>query len=453
MDKSILQVRQIVHQIKRNPMDKSILQVRQIVHQIKGLLEGEFHRISVEGELSNVSRSGAGHWYFTLSDREASLQGALFRGDAAKNPLIKELSDGDKVICHGHISVYSKRGTFQLITQNLARAGKGDFVARLEALKKKLTKEGLFDLEKKKPIPSLPRRVGIITSPSGAALQDFLNIYRRRGYWMDIVLAPAPVQGDQAPEGLRQALYNLIKYSRDAPEAKKIDVIVLTRGGGSLEDLWPFNDEPLAWDIFNCPIPVISAVGHQINFSISDHVADLRCETPSAAAEILTRDQQQLQMRLQSLTQRLAHCAQSSLKDHFQHLDQMNPHICLDILRGQLGRHQRQLAKLNLGPRLLELTGIHEKTFQLDELLGGLQRAPNNFYQKKFHSLERACELLLALGPQEVLSRGYSYITTEKNQVISKHKEFTKLKTHTTIKVNFYDGVGNAKITEQEGHP
>ena len=224
--------------------------VSQVIRKIKSLLEGEFRDICVEGEVTSIYQSTSGHWYFTLSDQNASIDGALFQGQAYRNPLIKDINIGDKIICHGSLGVYSKKGSFQIIANKIFTSGKGSLQAQLDKMKKKLSKEGLFDLETKKKIPSFPRRIGVVTSLQGAALQDFINIYQRRAVWVDILVSPALVQGEEAPSSLRQALGNLIRYSLDADKTKQIDAIVLTRGGGSLEDLWAFNDEGLAWDIF-----------------------------------------------------------------------------------------------------------------------------------------------------------------------------------------------------------
>ena len=278
-------------------MDK-VPSVSEVIFNIKRLLEGEFRTVSVEGEISNLSHSSSGHWYLTLSDSDSSLSAAVFKMDALRNPLMKSLKNGDKVICSGSIGVYNKRGTFQLIVKRISPVGKGDLKEQFEMLKRKLAAEGLFDPQIKKEIPTLPNRIAVITAKGAAALQDFLNIIDRRTQWYDILLSPALVQGDAAPASLRKALFNVIKYSMDAPEDKKIDVIVFTRGGGSMEDLWAFNDEGLAWDIFNCPIPVISAVGHQVDTTICDMVSDLRCETPSAAAEVLSSAQAEIKETL-----------------------------------------------------------------------------------------------------------------------------------------------------------
>ncbi|CAN0100233.1 unnamed protein product, partial [Chrysoparadoxa australica] len=206
-------------------MERNVPTVTQVVNQVKNLLESQFRSLSVVGEITNLSSSGAGHYYFTLSDSDSAISACLFRGDALRNPLIKNMKDGDKIIATGSLGVYGKRGTFQLIVKRIVPAGEGDLKLQLERLKKRLAAEGLFDMEVKKAIPKFPRRIGLITAQGSAAYHDFINVMNRRSLWFDILLAPAMVQGDRAPDSLRQALFNLIKYDQEADEDQKLDVI------------------------------------------------------------------------------------------------------------------------------------------------------------------------------------------------------------------------------------
>ena len=425
--------------------EKTPQKVSQIIKSIKSLLEGEFRHICVEGEITSVYQAASGHWYFTLSDENSSINAALFRGEAFNNPIIKKLVNGDKIVCYGSLGVYSKKGTFQIIANKILSSGKGDLQARLEQIKKKLAKEGLFDMANKKKIPLFPRRIGIVTSLQGAALQDFINIYQRRACWVDLLVSPALVQGEGAPPSLQTALGNLISYSLKSEESQKIDVIVLTRGGGSLEDLWPFNDEGLAWDIFNSPIPIVSAVGHQVNFSISDQVADLSCETPSAAAEVLTQEQYRLQKRIQLVRDRLAQYGKTAFNHYFRILERSGPHIYLDILWNQWRHHQKRLERNNPLSRTMELMQIHEKKFNLDDLGGKLQHNFKSLHQGITHTFKKNSEMLFSLNPQKVLSRGYTYVIDEKNNIIDGHKKFSKLENGIKIKITFHDGVGNTR--------
>ncbi len=421
------------------------LKVSSLLQQIKGLLEGQFRFVQVEGEVSNLSKAHSGHIYFSVSDSQASLSCALFKMDALRNPMVKNLKNGDKVILSGSLGVYAKRGTFQMIVKRLTPSGAGDLHAQLEMLKKKLAAEGLFDPQQKKTIPILPKRVGVITAPGGAALQDFLNIYERRSFQMDIVLIPALVQGDKAPESIRKALFKAIKYSLEAPEDKRLDALVLTRGGGSLEDLWAFNDEALAWDIFNCPIPIISAVGHQVDFSISDMVADLRCETPSAAAQELTEYQMSVQEKLQRIGRGLHNNGQKAIDFAHRRLDQLHPRVLLEEISGRLYQFQKRLQALNLTHRLEEFIGLYEKRMRLDDCFGRLGRHfPDQI--KSYRQRLNHCEgLLSALNPENVLGRGYSFVKTKGGQVVANSLSFNNLSTQEELIIQFNDGEGHVK--------
>ena len=256
-------------------MDMKALAVSEAVNLIKRSLESEFFDLTIVGEVSNFTSSAAGHFYFTLSDKDASLSCAMFKMDAMRNPIIRKIRNGEKVYLRGPISVYAKRGTFQLLGKKILKYGQGDLKAQFEFLKEKLRSQGFFDLENKKEIPRFPKKIAVVTAKQGAALQDFLNVMKRRSLSYDILICPALVQGDAAPASIIKAL-NVISSRSD------IDLIVITRGGGSMEDLWAFNNEELVKCIYNLKAPVISAIGHQVDFTLSDFVADMRCETPTA---------------------------------------------------------------------------------------------------------------------------------------------------------------------------
>lgn len=419
--------------------------ISQLVSQIKGLLEGQFRFVSIEGEVSNLNLSSSGHWYFTLSDRNASVSAALFRGDALRNPKIKSIKDGDKVLITGSVGVYAKRGTFQIIAKTISLAGVGDLKTQFEALKKKLSMEGLFDVEVKKKLPSHPKKVAVITSKGGAALQDFLNIYKRRGIWMDILLSASVVQGNEAPKSLVESLRRVIKYSLINPEKEKVDVIVLTRGGGSLEDLWAFNDEALAWEIFNCPIPIISAVGHQVDFSISDFVSDFRCETPSAAAEILTDGQTKLRLRIQNTFQRFMNSSQLLMAENREALGRLNPRANLERIWNHFFSLQKRLQKCNLKNRFLELTQVHEHQMELDDLEKRMSRYFENLVAGLKNRIEKSDELLHALGPKNVLNRGYTFTTDQDGAVVTDFTSFKRIEKGSVLKLHFSDGHGNVE--------
>lgn len=420
--------------------------VSAVINDVKELLESSFRSVWVVGEISNLSLSSSGHWYFTLSDERAGMSACLFKMDALRNPEIRALKDGDKVECFGPLNVYPKRGTFQLIAKRIRAAGKGDLKEKFEALKKRLAAEGLFDAQTKKPIPTLPKRVAIITAARSAALADFLNIYERRSIWMDITVIPALVQGDASASSLRSALHRALEYSLKAAPERAFDVIVLARGGGSLEDLWSFNDEVLAYDIYNSPIPIISAVGHQVDFSISDFVADLRCETPSAAAEVLTASQLELVKRMSYAITHLKSGIERKLLRAERACSNLGPHVNLDRLRTMLWRAQKRLDNFRLEERAVELTGLADKILRLEDALEVLERTPMDRIERVGEKLEAQMNLLRALDPKGVLGRGYSYVTLdgEPFKVVASAKDFDQMSAHQKLELHFNDG--NRKV-------
>lgn len=403
------------------------LTVTDLVLQIKELLEGEFRYVMVEGEISNLSSSSSGHYYFSISDKDSGLSCALFKMDAFRNPIIKRLKDGDKVCCHGRVGVYQKRGTFQLIVDSLSSVGKGDLKEQFEILKKKLSAEGLFDLSKKRKIPSLPKRIAVITAEKGAALQDFLKVYRRRSLWMDIVIIPALVQGEMAPASLCEALNLVQRYQEDCPFDKKFDVVVLTRGGGSIEDLWAFNSEKLARVIANFPIPTMSAVGHEVDYTIADFVSDFRSETPTAAAEQLTEEQMRLKVKLHHLQNNLLNHMNYRILDCCRRLAHSHPRVILD----GLWRLQ------------------YEKGQRVDDALTSLEKSMNDYVMKQKYCLEKSEELLQVLNPRHVLNRGFCFVRSEDGHVVESKKSFDSLPLNNAISIEFSDGQSWAKRVEK----
>lgn len=421
-------------------MDLEIKNVSQVIGEIKNLLETEFTSVSIQGEVTNLSLSSSGHWYFTISDKDASMSAALFKMDSLRNPLIKKIKDGDKVIVVGDINVYPKRGTFQIIVKKIIPHGVGDLKEQFEKLKRRLASEGLFDLDRKKAIPPLPKRVAIITAQRGAALQDFINIYKRRSIWMDLLVVPALVQGDDAPRSIRAALHNIIKYSLEAPVEKKIDIIVLARGGGSLEDLWAFNDEGLAWDLFNCPIPTISAIGHEVDFSISDFVSDLRAETPSAAAEVITHQQTQILEKMITIKRRLVNTVELRLVRVHNRLKHAHPSTILNIILRVFSNYEKRLNRCHIHKRLNELTHIHDFYQQLDESIEQMKRLVSEKMRVLQHRLDKSQGLLKVLNPSNVLERGYGYVETIEGTVVSSVSELDALKSGVQLNLHFHDG-------------
>ena len=409
-------------------MDEIVLSVSEIVGKLKRTIEREFHAVSVTGEITNFSSSASGHFYFNLSDARAGISCALFRMNAARNREVGKLKDGVKVIASGNIGIYSKRGSLQLIVEKITVvSGEGELKEKFEKLKKKLAAEGLFDLDQKQKIPPYPRRIAVITSRRGAALQDFLQVTRRRTAWMDILLAPALVQGEEAPKSLQKALHLVIKYHLQATENKKLDAIVLTRGGGSLEDLWCFNDEALAWDLYNCPLPVISAVGHEVDFSIADMVADFRAETPTAAAEILSE-------------------SQARLLENFHHLRQ-------SLLKAGRENLYRKKMQVEIGARLLEFKSFYEEALRLEDFYHQLLNIVPGKSQLLAGKLDKSGEALRLLNPANILDRGYCYLQDEEGAVITRHKKFALLAHEQLLSLKFGDGVGFVQKIDRSTHP
>ncbi len=398
--------------------------VKEVVYKIKNSLESDFQNIAIEGDITNFTKSSAGHWYFTLSDDEASISAALFKNDTFRNPIISTLKNGDKITVYGQLSVYPKKGTFQVIVKAIKHVGKGGPKERFEFLKKKLGQEGLFDIDKKKPIPAMPKKVAIITARQGAALQDFLNIYNRRSFRMDILVVPTLVQGEAAPHSIITSIDLIERYNLNIEKHQQpVDVIVLARGGGSTEDLWPFNDEALARKIYATHIPIISAIGHQTDFTISDMVADLRCETPSSAAEILTSEQLKLDGHLQITKNRLANAIDKKIYPYQHQLRNLSPIVTIDALWSKF-------QKLNT---------IFQRANTLSQ---NIQRRLVYLTSK----INNGLVLLNSLNPNNILKRGYSYITMEhqgKKIVINSKSSFDNIAKKAQLTVSFFDGVGS----------
>ena len=356
-------------------MKTHILTVTQLTNRIKDLIEGAFPDIWVEGEISNLSIPQSGHAYFTLKDEHAQVRAVLFR--SAQRFLKFTLQHGIQVICRGRASVYEPRGEYQLILDYIEPKGVGALQLAFEQLKAKLEKEGLFDFNRKKPLPVLPRRIGIITSPTGAAIRDMLRVIKRRHPKMHILIYPVPVQGAEAAPAIVEAL----RYFNREQNA---DVLIVGRGGGSLEDLWAFNEEAVVRAVHASRIPVISAVGHETDYTICDFAADLRAPTPSAAAEMVVESEESFQQSIRSLEVRLLRSMQQTLQ----------------LSRASLRENMRILGDPR---RTLEL---HAQ--RIDELAGRLATGLNHQLQRDRALLLSLTSALDHLNPLGILSRGYS---------------------------------------------
>ena len=356
-------------------MKTHILTVTQLTIQIKNLLEGNFPDIWVEGEISNLSIPQSGHAYFTLKDEQSQIRSVLFR--SSQRFLKFTLQHGMQVICRGRVSVYEPRGEYQLIVDYIEPKGIGALQLAFEQLKAKLEKEGLFDLDHKRPLPLLPQRIGMITSPTGAAIRDMLRVIKRRHPKMHILIYPVPVQGIEAAPGIVEA----IQYFN---QGQNVDVMIVGRGGGSLEDLWAFNEEAVARAIYASKIPVISAVGHETDYTIADFVADLRAPTPSAAAEMVVKSEESFREFISSLESSLI----KSIRQQ------------IDLTRASL----REFTRLLGDPRRL----LEQYVQRVDELTGRLATGLRHHVRRDRALLTALTAGLDHLNPLGILSRGYS---------------------------------------------
>ncbi len=437
------------------------LTVTQLTRAVRGLLEEEIGEVWVEGEVSNCRLQASGHRYFTLKDAQAQLSCVFFRGHARINRT--PIENGVKLRLFGELSVYEARGQYQLVVKAARALGAGDLHERFEALKLKLREEGLFEESRKRALPRFPRRLAIVTSPTGAVIRDLLSVLGRRAPWVEVWLYPVRVQGEGAHGEIIEALENLGRR-------EEIDAIVLARGGGSLEDLWCFNEEKLARAVVACPIPVVSAVGHETDFTIADFVADLRAPTPSAAAELIVPDQKELRQwlaqRRRQLTQtvegrlaywaeRLAWCRRSGafqrprrvIVELSQRLDDR-----AQALEGgvALGLDRRSQA-LEAHRRALRMLSPEKQFARMEERLkerrDRLRRALKHQWRQKRERLATLERHLRTLGPSQTLARGYAILLDEKRQPIA---TVNRLQPGSAVTARLHDGEALLKVDAEE---
>lgn len=405
------------------------LTVSQLNHQIRNLLEYDVGKVHVEGEISNLSKPSSGHFYFTLKDKNAQLRSVFFKNRHNKSSPL--LSDGQHIVASGTLSLYEARGDFQLIVDSISEAGLGQLYQQFEQLKKKLESEGLFRKELKKPLPAFPGCIAVITSATGAAIRDILTTLNRRYPIAKVMIYPCDVQGNQAPRQLTQAVY---KATKD----HQADVILLARGGGSIEDLWAFNDEQLARAIAACPIPVVSGVGHETDFTIADFVADLRAATPTAAAEAVSPDRLELinlfnklhqqlfnsiQRKIQNDQRRLQHQEQKIaspgklILSYWQTLDYLDKHLnsslrkILALKTHQLHLNHSKLQARNPGNQ------VKQDQYRLKHLYHQLLLLIKERLHHHQSQLTNQSKTLHAVSPLATLDRGYA-IASCKDQIL-----------------------------------
>jgi len=436
---------------------RRIWTVRDLMSAVRTGLEREYTDIWVEGEISNFRPAESGHLYFTLKEDGAQLRIVMFRSQARL--LRFRPADGMVVIARGRITVYESRGELQLSAEYLEPKGAGALQIAFEQLKAKLAAEGLFDQARKKPIPALPRHIGVVTSPRGAAIGDILNILRRRHQGAHVLIYPAQVQGEAAP---REVSAGVRYFNR----ARTVDVVVVARGGGSVEDLAAFNDEGLARVVAASQLPVISAVGHETDFTILDFVADLRAPTPSAAAELVIESQQQLEERVGGLRRRLARAARYQLLMTRQRLMQLAQHGAFARMRDLIGRRQQRLDELTYrlasGERQqlqgyrqrLEVASARLRLHDLRRVLGGMRReieshtaalaaATRAHLMRRRARLEQMEARLRALSPLHILERGYALVFDAQGNLV---KDAAQVQAGDEIRARVHRGEIEAQV-------
>jgi len=395
------------------PQTAKVFTVGELTRQIRGTLETKFRAVWVQGEISNYKLQPSGHQYFTLKDQRAQISCVIWRDTIA--PPRRPLVDGTQVQVYGTVTVFEARGQYQLNVQILQTHGVGLLQAKFEALKRKLEAEGLFAPERKRPLPRFPRRLGIVTSPTGAAIRDMLNVLRRRAPWLQILINPVRVQGAGAAQEIAVAIRKLaLPNEAFAP----LDLIVVTRGGGSIEDLWEFNEEIVARAIFNSGVPVVSAVGHEIDFTICDFVADLRAPTPSAAAELIVPDIVDLQRRLDGCTRALSRQLLNRVRDAQQRLDHAQETL-QRCLAHRIDSYKRGL--LHITRALQARSPARELTMRRNrfaDLQRRLVASPARLLENARHRFQRIEGILRVLGPDATLRRGYSITMNEHGKII-----------------------------------
>lgn len=437
--------------------DAQVLSVEQLNLRIKQLLEDQVGVVWLRAEISNFKPHTSGHFYFSLKDSASQISAVMFRGSNSR--LRFKPKDGLEVLVRGKITVYGPRGNYQIVCEMMEPVGAGALQKAFEQLKEKLKAEGLFESARKRPIPAFPRHVAVVTSPTGAAIRDILNVMSRRAKSVRVTVVPTIVQGEAAAPKIREAL-------RTALRLPDVDVIIVGRGGGSIEDMWCFNDEALARDIHASPIPIISAVGHEIDFTISDFVADLRAPTPSAAAELVAKSATELTSRLSHLDRLLRVSLDRQMKTLKQKLDGLGRRLTdprrrlqdlilrnddlmnrLDLALKNLLKaklHRVALLRQKLGSPM-ELISSRRQRLQLGEMR--LVKSQATALDRKKARFEKLTSLLDSLSPLKVVDRGYSIVMLE-GRVVKSSKD---VKAGDLISVRLASGELQAQVTKTKG--
>ncbi len=436
--------------------EPQVFTITQLNQAIRGTLEGKFHTLWVRGEISNFKPHTSGHWYFSLKDNNSQISAVMFRGHNSRLRFKPE--NGMEVMIRGKVTVYEPRGNYQVFCEMMEPVGAGALQKAFEQLKSKLEKEGLFDQARKRPLPILPQHVAIVTSPTGAAIRDMLNVLNRRFKGLRITLVPAVVQGDQAPS-------SIVNGIQLANRLTDVDVLIVGRGGGSIEDLWGFNDEKVARAIAASRLPVISAVGHEVDFTIADFVADLRAPTPSAAAELVVKSATEIKERLQISFNRFARCMRHELEVQRRKVQNLKRHLVdprrrlQDLIQrnDELTQRLQGSVKKYFERRRLKLQLLTQKMVNPKDLLRTLQLrqmqahsrlsgAIKTMLKNQQSQLRSYLSLLDSLSPLRVVDRGYSIVKKEQAVV----KSIKQVKGGDELLIRVTDGQIRTKVEKTE---
>ena len=430
---------------------QTVYTVSRLNREIRTVLEQGFASLVLTGEISNFIAPASGHWYFSLKDDKAQIKAAMWRGNNRSQSYRPE--NGAQVTVKARVSLYEPRGDYQLIVEHMEPAGEGQLKQEFDALKMRLAAEGLFSSAYKKPLPQNINRIGVITSATGAAIKDILTVLKRRAPQLEVIIYPAMVQG-------KEAHIHLINQIELANARNEVDILILGRGGGSLEDMWCFNHEQLARAIHNSDLPIISAVGHEIDTTISDYVADIRAPTPSAAAELVSPNTQELHSKVTQLINRLNNAFKHSIADKRALATQLQHRLNLCHPRNQLNQKAQRLDELsialqqamqsrlyqqertlnNLTPRLMRQSPdkkLAQASHQLSQLQARLNQAIQQQLQQANNSLALQASKLDSVSPLNVLARGYSITKTQQGKVV---KSVGQIKTGDVLVTELVDG-------------
>ena len=412
----------------------------EVTRMIKMQLERAFPLLWVEGEVSNFHRHQSGHLYFTLKDERSQLRAVMFRSEAQKVPF--ELEDGLQIISRGRINVYEPRGEYQLLVEVVEPKGKGALQLAFEQLKEKLKKEGLFDPKFQKKLPLLPKKVGVVTSPRGAAIVDILRTLERRFARLHILIYPVKVQGEGAADEIVKGI-DYLGHLLD------IDVIIVGRGGGSTEDLWAFNEEKVARSIFRCPIPIISAVGHEIDFTIADFVADIRASTPSVAAEMVIEKEQSFKDRIENLEKRMIHDQKYFLQERRHKVLSLTHHRAFQNMRVKLLNLEQKVDELEtkawdaIRDMQRKIAEDKSRAILLEERMHSTLRGMLQHFEAQW---ERFSAQLHNLSPLNILKQGYALCWRDGGQFLI--RRIDEVKKEEEVTVSFYKGEFNCLVKE-----